>query len=147
VTDTAEKERSAEGWRLFPHSADIGVEGWGPTLEAAFEQAAFALTAAVTSVPIDSQLVVEVSCKAPERETLFVEWLNAIIYEMALRRMLFGRFRVTLSDNELHGRLWGEAVDPVRHEPACEPKGATYTELNVHHDDQGTWSARCIVDV
>jgi SHS2 domain-containing protein len=147
VTDTAEKERSTQGWRLFPHSADIGVEGWGPTLEAAFEQAAFALTAAVTSERIDPQLVVEVSCEAPDQESLFVEWLDAIIYEMAVRKMLFDRFRVTLSGNELHGWLWGEAIDPARHEPACEPKGATYTELKVHHDDRGTWSARCVVDV
>ena len=147
MTDTAENKSFAQGWRLFPHSADIGVEGWGPTVEAAFEQAASALTAAVTSVPIDSQFVVDVSCKAPDRETLLVEWLNAIIYEMAVRRMLFGRFRVTLSGNELRGRLWGETVDPIRHEPACEPKGATYTELSVRVDDQGIWSARCIVDV
>jgi tRNA nucleotidyltransferase (CCA-adding enzyme) len=144
VTDT---ERASRGWRLFPHSADIGIEGWGPTLQVAFEQAALALSAAVTSAPIESQLVVDVSCKAPDREALFVEWLNTIIYEMAVRRMLFGRFRVTLSGNELRARLWGETVDPVRHEPACEPKGATYTELSVRVDDQGIWSARCIVDV
>lgn len=144
MTDT---ERAAYGWRLFPHSADIGVEGWGPTLQEAFEQAALALTAAVTSAPIESQLVVDVSCKVPDRETLFVEWLNTIIYEMAVRRMLFGRFRVALSGNELRARLWGETVDSVRHEPACEPKGATYTELSVRVDDQGIWSARCIVDV
>jgi tRNA nucleotidyltransferase (CCA-adding enzyme) len=147
VTAKAEKEHPAQGWRLFPHSADVGVEGWGPTLEAAFEQAALALTAAVTSAPIQSNFVVDVSCKAPDREILFVEWLNAIIYEMAVRRMLFGRFHVTLSDNELHGQLWGEIVDPGRHEPACEPKGATYTELRVRLDAQGTWSARCVVDV
>lgn len=147
MTAKAEKERLAQGWRLLPHSADVGVEGWGPTLEAAFEQAALALTAAVTSAPIQSKLVVDVSCKAPDREILFVEWLNAIIYEMAVRRMLFGRFHVALSGNELHGRLWGELVDPGRHEPACEPKGATYTELRVQRDGQGPWSARCVVDV
>jgi SHS2 domain-containing protein len=142
-----EKQRPDRGWLHFPHSADIGIEGWGPTLEAAFEQAALALTAAVTSTAIKDETVVEVSCRAPDREILFVEWLNAIIYEMAVRRMLFGRFRVNLTSNELHGRLWGEIVDPARHEPACEPKGATYTELSVRRGDQGAWSARCVVDV
>jgi tRNA nucleotidyltransferase (CCA-adding enzyme) len=147
VSGPAETESSDQGWRLFPHSADVGVEGWGPTLEAAFEQAALALTATVTSAPIESRLGVDVSCEAQDREVLFVEWLNAIIYEMAVRTMLFGRFRVTLSGNKLSGRLWGEPVDLARHEPACEPKGATYTELSVHRDDGGRWRARCIVDV
>jgi tRNA nucleotidyltransferase (CCA-adding enzyme) len=147
VTAKSEEECPAPGWRLLPHSADVGVEGWGPTLEAAFEQAALALTAAVTSVPIQSKIAVDISCRAPDREILFVEWLNAIIYEMAVRRMLFGRFHVTVSHNELHGQLWGELVDASRHEPACEPKGATYTELRVQRDRKGTWSARCVVDV
>ena len=147
VTAAPEKELSRQGWRLFPHSADVGIEGWGPTLETAFEQAALALTSAVTSVPIEAQVVVNVSCRARDREILFVEWLNAIIYEMAVRRMLFGQFQVTLSGDELHGRLWGEPIEPARHEPACEPKGATYTELSVHLDDKGRWWARCIVDV
>jgi tRNA nucleotidyltransferase (CCA-adding enzyme) len=147
VNRSDERERTDRGWRHFPHAADIGVEGWGPTLEAAFEQAAFALTAAITSAAINESTVVDIACSAPDRELLFVEWLNANIYEMAVRRMLFGRFEVHLDANELVGRLWGEVVDYARHEPACEPKGATYTELSVRQDEQGTWTARCVVDV
>lgn len=135
------------GWLHFPHDADVGIEGWGPTMEAAFEEAALALTAAVTSAPIQCATAVDVSCEAPDREMLFVEWLNAIVYEMAVRRMLFGQFRVHLMGNTLQGKLWGETVDPVRHEPACEPKGATYTALGVSQTDKGLWSARCVVDV
>ncbi len=33
-------------WEHFPHHADVGVRGVGPTREAAFEEAARALTAA-----------------------------------------------------------------------------------------------------
>ena len=116
-------------------------------MEAAFEEAALGLTAAVTSAPIQCATAVDVSCEAPDRELLFVEWLNAIVYEMAVRGMLFGQFRVHLMGNTLQGKLWGETVEPARHEPACEPKGATYTALNVSQNDRGTWSARCVVDV
>ena len=35
---------------------------------------------------------VAIECEAPDDELLFAEWLNAVIYEMATRRMLFGRF-------------------------------------------------------
>lgn len=134
-------------WEHFPHDADVGVRGWGRTPAIAFEQAAHALTAVITDADVSPQFEVEVKCEAPDVELLFVEWLNAIIYEMAVRKMLFGRFAVRIDDGRLEGKLWGEAVDVARHAPACEPKGATYTALRVTQDADGMWSAACIVDV
>ena len=144
---TKDRQHARCAWSHFPHAADVGIEGRGGTLAEAFEQAALALTAAVTDAKIAPEIALEVACEAPNQELLFVEWLNAIIYEMATRNMLFGRFRVRIKGNRLHGTLWGEAVDRTRHEPAAEPKGATYTALRVHKDDEGVWSARCVVDV
>ena len=134
-------------WEHFPHDADVGVRGFGASAAEAFEQAALALTAVVTQVAIEPNVRVEVNCEAPDLELLFVEWLNAIIYEMAVRKMLFSRFAVTIEGGKLTGTLWGEPVDVVRHAPACEPKGATYTALKVAADPDGIWSAACIVDV
>jgi tRNA nucleotidyltransferase (CCA-adding enzyme) len=135
------------GWEHFPHEADVGVRGFGPTLGAAFEQAALALTAVVTDSAVADTIAVKVECEAPDAELLFVEWLNAIIYEMAVRRMMFGRFAVRISGNHLSGTLRGEPVDVGRHAPACEPKGATYTALKVAQAPDGIWSAACVVDV
>ena len=134
-------------WEHFAHDADIGIRGWGRTPAEAFEQAACALTAAVTQKTVTSRLEVRVSCSAPDLELLLVEWLNAIIYEMAVRRMLFGQFAVRIENGRLHGSLWGEQVDVARHAPAAEPKGATYTALKVSRDPGGLWSATCVVDV
>ncbi len=50
----------------------------------AFGQAARALTGAVTDSLIETRLTVDVQCEAPDLELLFVEWLDAIIYEMAV---------------------------------------------------------------
>ena len=138
---------SALGWELFPHDADVGLRGWGPSLPEAFEQAALALTAVVTDSEVAAEIAVAVECEAPDIELLFVEWLNAIIYEMAVRVMVFGRFDVRIDGLRLTGTLWGEPVDVARHAPACEPKGATLTALRVARDNGGTWSAACVVDV
>jgi protein archease len=134
-------------WEHFPHSADVGIRGYGATPSEAFEQAALALTGIVTDADIEPRTLVEVVCEAPDLEVLFVEWLNAIIYEMSVRNMIFGRFKVTLTDTGLRGSLWGETVDQAKHAPACEPKGATYTALRVAQEPDGTWSAACIIDV
>jgi len=134
-------------WEHFPHAADVGVRGFGKTAAEAFEQAALALTAVVTTAEVRPAVSVNVECEAPDVELLFVEWLNAIIYEMAVRRMLFSRFAATIEGMRLQGTLWGEPVDVARHTPACEPKGATYTALRVSKDESGVWTASCIVDV
>ena len=138
---------AAARWEHFPHDADVGVRGFGATAAEAFEQGAQALTAVVTRSEITPKTRVEVSCEAPDLELLFVEWLNAIIYEMAVRGMLFGRSAVRIEGVRLTGTLWGELVDVERHAPATEPKGATYTALKVAADKDGIWSAACVVDV
>ena len=135
-------------WEHFPHEADIGLRGLGPTREAAFEQAATALTAVLTEpASVEPRERVELRCEAPDDELLLAEWLNALVFEMATRRMLFARFAVRIEGRRLVGEAWGEALDRARHEPAAEVKGATYTELKVERRCDGGWVAQCVVDV
>ena len=147
ISDSALPAGQKGEWEHFPHDADVGLRGWGATPAEALEQAAYALTAVVTHAKVEPKISVRVTCEAPDLELLLVEWLNAIIYEMAVRNMLFGRFSVRIENDRLEGTLWGEPVDVERHAPACEPKGATYTALKVTRDADGRWSAACIVDV
>lgn len=142
-----EPGRTLAGWEQFPHDADIGIRGWGRTVAEAFEQAARAMTSAVTEARIEPRSAVTVQCEAPELELLFVEWLNAVIYEMAVRDMIFAEFVVRIDGCELRGTLEGEPLDVQRHAPVCEPKGATYTALEVAQSPDGLWSAACVIDV
>jgi protein archease len=150
VADKAVAEKQVvsreAAWEHFPHDADVGVRGFGATAAEAFAQAALALTAVVTGANVRPLVPVEIKCQAPDLELLFVDWLNAVIYEMAVRRMLFGRFDVRIDGTALMATLWGEPVDVARHAPACEPKGATYTALRVAQEG-AVWSASCVVDV
>lgn len=135
-------------WEHFSHQADIGVRGLADTQAAAFEQTALALTAVVTNPEqvIDRDKV-EIACQAPDIELLLVDWLNALIYEMAIRSMLFSKFEVQIEGVHLKASAWGETVDRARHQPAVEVKGATYTELWVGQDAEGRWVAQCVIDV
>jgi tRNA nucleotidyltransferase (CCA-adding enzyme) len=135
-------------WSHFHHDADIGVRGCGPTLEAAFEQTAVALTGVMTDPGlVRDTTAVDIYCEAPDAELLLVDWLNALVYEAATRAMLFARFRVSLHNGRLDAVAWGEPVDVARHQPAAEVKGATYTALAVRRQDPDTWCAQCVVDV
>ncbi len=134
-------------WQHFEHEADIGVRGYGPSLAEAFAQTACAMTAVVSEPSlIQPQQMIGIECQEADRELLLVDWLNALIYQMSTRKMLFSRFEVELELPYLRARAWGEAVDVKRHHPAVEIKGATYTELSIYQQDD-EWIAQCVVDV
>ncbi len=135
-------------WEHFSHGADTGVRGFGDSVEQAFEQAALALSAVVADIStIRERENVDIRCDAPDLELLLVSWLNAIIYEMAVRKMVFSKFRVAISGLSLTASLSGESADPQRHQLTVEAKGATVTALRVGRDPNGQWVAQCVVDV
>jgi protein archease len=142
-----DKDRSMP-WEHFSHQADMGIRGRGASKEQAFEQAAMALTAVITEPEkVHPSVNITVEREDPDDELLFAEWINALVYEMATRHMLFSRFRVTLIGHTLVGEAWGEPVDIRKHQPAVEVKGATYTALQVWQESGGEWLAQCVVDV
>jgi SHS2 domain-containing protein len=139
--------KSMGSWSHFSHEADIGLCGEGATVEEAFVMTAMALTAAVTQPDkVRAQQTIALHCESPDLDYLLLDWLNAIIYEMAVRKMLFSGFQLSIAASTLTARISGEPVDRARHEPAVEPKGATLTELSVRCVD-GHWKARCVIDV
>ncbi|MGZ8195747.1 MAG: archease [Methylosarcina sp.] len=135
-------------WEHFDHDADIGIRGIAPTLAEAFEQAAIALTAVVTDPErVMVSETIPIHCENSDPEMLFLDWINELIYQMASRRLLFGRYQVTINNGELTATASGEAVNVAEHQPAVEIKGATFTELRVYQNPDGLWVVQCIVDV
>lgn len=135
-------------WEHFSHGADIGIRGYGSTPASAFEQAALAMTAVVTDIGlVRSEATIEIEAEAPDLDILFLDWINALVFEMAERRMLFGAFEVAIEGQRLKAKAWGEEVSRDRHAPSVEVKGATFTELAVVEDKPGLWRAQCVIDV
>ena len=134
-------------WEHFEHQADIGVRGVSDTLAGAFEQAALAMSAIITEVSlIEARDKISIICEEADQELLFADWLNALIFEMSTRNMLFSQFEVSVNDGHLKASVWGEPIDVKRHQPTVEIKGATYTELAVYKSEN-QWIAQCVVDV
>ena len=139
---------NSKPWTHFPHQGDVGIRGYGASVSEAFENAARAMTSVVTPIAsLSANEACRIRCQAPNLEILFVDWLNAIIYEMATRQMLFRDFHVDIQGGALSAEAYGDQVDVRQHEPAVELKGATMTELKVGRGKDGRWVAQCVVDV
>ncbi len=134
-------------YETFEHEADIGIRGFGKSVEEAFSNAAAALYSVMVRVDaVEPREKKEVTAEAADRELLFVEWLNALLALSDIERMVFSKFEVTITGTSLTGTAWGEKLDRVRHEPRVEVKGATYHMLRVVKEHE-VFLAQCVVDV
>ena len=134
-------------YETFEHEADIGIRGFGNSMEEAFENTAIALYSVmvnISRISPNKKRIVTVS--APDHELLLVEWLNALLSISDVERMVFEKFEVKIKDTTLIGTAWGEGLDQARHEPKVEVKGATYHMLSVKQQDF-RYVAQCVVDV
>ncbi|MBI5756822.1 MAG: archease [Nitrospirae bacterium] len=134
-------------YETFEHRADVGIRGYGKTMEEAFENGAKAMFSVMADIdevkPIDRE---DVSCNAPDTDMLFVEWLNSLLSLSHLTGKLFCNFKVKIGDNRMTGSAWGERLDSERHHVMTEVKAATYSMLKVSREDD-VYVAQCIVDV
>lgn len=135
-------------WEHFHHLADIGIRGTGDSPPEAFAEGAMAMSAVICNpATVEPVEVVEIECTGQELDYLFFDWINALIYEMDVRKMLFSRFEVNIENDTLTGKAWGEVIDEDKHEIAVGIKAATFMELKVFQNDQRQWIAQCVVDV
>ena len=136
----------------FEHGADIGVRGRGRTAGEAFEGAARALFLLLAEdlAGIGAEAEQPVACEGGTLEELLVVFLNELIFFAESRSLVFGSFEVKIEKASefyrLTGRARGEPFSPDRHTFTVQPKGATFTELEVSQRD-GEWVAQCVVDV
>jgi SHS2 domain-containing protein len=136
-----------KNWEHYSHTADMGIRGFGDNIGEAFAAAALAMVAiSVEPKKIRQKQKVEIVCEEKENELLLIAWLNSVIYEMATRKMLFSKFKVSIKDGKLTGKAWGEKLDLKRHKPVVEIKGTTYSDLKVVQK-KAKWTAQCIVDI
>jgi len=135
-------------YETFEHTADLGLRVRAADLDALFADAARGLfsiiIANLASVRPAESVQIEIAGDAPE--LLLFDWLNELLYLYEVRRLLLGRFEVSVGETGLKATAYGEPIDPTRHVLDHEVKAITYHGLKVERQDGG-WLAEVIVDI
>lgn len=134
--------------RLLEHTADMGIEARGETLEELFAQAAYGLLEIIAGAPQAlSRVEKSVTVEGGDTEELLVNWLNEILYLFEIKKFFPLDFEIEeVRGNHLLARVRGEPFDPRRHPVEREVKAVTYHQLRVEKTD-GLWQARVYVDL
>jgi SHS2 domain-containing protein len=136
-------------YRIFDHTADLGVEVMGATLEELYAGAAFALFDLLTDLPaVRAGRSREIDVVGENSADLMVNFLREILYawngEGFLMKSCFVR---QVTPKRLKAVLKGEGFDPARHRILKEIKAVTYHQSSVLETPEGGWVARVVFDV
>lgn len=124
---------SETGYRLLPHTADVALQAWGPSLEDAYAAAVRGLIAVTFDVRrIRRTAERRVGVTASTSDRLLVRLLNEVLYLQDATGFLTGRARVTMTEDGLSADLRGETYSPARHRrTGPQVKAITFHDLSI----------------
>jgi SHS2 domain-containing protein len=137
-----------ERYKVFDHTADLGLEIYGKTVKELFANAAFAVFDIITDLN---------SVKATEERTIIVEgegwedllvnYLREVLYMFNGEGLLLKEYSIIEIDPQhLEGRVSGEFFNPSKHRINKEIKAVTYHQVTVRETPE-MWTVRVILDV
>ncbi len=127
-----------EPYNTFEHTADVGIEARGATLEEAFANAARGMFSVIVDgsdiAAVDKR---ELSLEATEDdEQLLVDWLSELLYIHDVEGLVFDCFDVSI-DGGLEATAWGEPYSRETHGYGSEIKAVTYHLLDIKRTKKG----------
>ena len=128
---------SPSGFATFEHTADIGLEAWGPTFADALTAAGLGLQSLIVPegrIRPDHQH--RMTVQADDPGALVVAWLNELLFAFDVESLVFASFDLCeRGGSRLDVIGHGEPVDLARHRLGTAIKAATYHELDVQISD------------
>jgi SHS2 domain-containing protein len=137
-------------YRLFDHTADLGIEFFGKDAVALFTHAGRALFEVMVSRPGHPAQALhhyEFFLQGEDWSDLMVNWLRELLFLFSGNRQLLHQLRITsLSPTELRAEVTTDDFLPERHRIEQDIKAVTYHQAAVTQNEKG-WQARVVLDV
>jgi SHS2 domain-containing protein len=120
-------------YRLLEHTADIGINVWGDSLEDLFEHAAGAMYSLITDINTVRPLMsLAIDMQASDKDELLRNWLSELLYYFHAKEILLSGFAIeSLSETGICSFASGEKFDQSRHVLKHELKAVTFHNLHI----------------
>ena len=135
-------------YRIFDHTADLGLEVYGTDERDLFRNAALALFDILTNRGrVRGRDKREIAVEGADREELLVNFLREALSLYNSEGWLMKECAIReLDDRRLRAAVTGEPFDRGRHTMNREIKAVTYHQAQLHGTVRG-WIGRVICDV
>lgn len=143
-------------YKLIEHTADIGIEVVGKSLQEIFIGAAKGVVDLIAEgrrveAPVrrgaKDKVARHILLKANIKEQLLVKWLEELLYLFETRRLVPVKFKVrSLSDKKIDAEIISIPFDFEIHRPRYQIKAVTYHDLSIE-EEKGRFKTRIIFDI
>ncbi len=143
------KDRAGSSpYRIFDHTADLGVEIYGINEKELFCNAAFAIFDIMTDVNlVRAKQEKRIFVEGGDLEELLVNFLREILYMYNGEGLLLKECAISeMDDFHIKGTARGEPFSRERHHIDIEIKAVTYHKVEIKKTS-GRWVGRVIFDV
>ncbi|NJF24590.1 archease [Thermococcus sp. Bubb.Bath] len=139
-------------WEHYEHTADIGVRGFGSTLEEAFEAVALGLFDVMVDVgKVEPRECRGVEAEEEDLEALLYSFLEELLVLHDMEGLVFGDVKVSIEKTKdgykLKAKACGEPLNLEKHNPKEEVKAITYHEMEIKRLPDGRWMAQFVPDL
>jgi SHS2 domain-containing protein len=126
-------------YRLFGHTADMGITVWGDNLKDLFIHAACAMYDLVADIStIRPAISFPVHARALDIDELLKNWLSELLYYFHVKNLLLSGFSIdVLNDTDIISMVSGEKTDRSRHVLKREIKAVTFHNLHIMQTKAG----------
>jgi len=135
-------------YRVFDHTADLGVEIYGKTVEELFVNAAFAIFDLMTDLQdVKITEVRAIVTEGADWEDLLINYLREVLYLFNGEGLILSDYAIAeINSRHLMGEVRGEPFEPGRHRVKTEIKAVTYHQALIRENGEG-WVGRVVFDV
>ena len=133
-------------YKYIEHTADLGIEVIGATLEDLFINIGRAIFETQIIGSIEKQKEITLSLAAESIEDLFIDWCRELLYHFSVHGFIPKEYDLALNKMCLKARISGDVFDEKRHKTKLEIKNPTYHNLQIKKTNAG-YQATIIFDV
>jgi SHS2 domain-containing protein len=137
-----------DGYELFDHTADVGIQAWGVSLAQLLEQVSRGLYSVIADFRTSGKAIpVQWQLEGEDQAELLHDYLSELLFLFEEEgRILLEPQVQEFSEKRLIVEGQAEAVNEANTNYHHEIKAITYHELDLHKTSDG-YQARIIVDI
>jgi len=133
-------------YKYINHTADLGIEVYGKTLNELFINIGKAIFETQVSGKIEAKKEITIEIKQESHEDLFIDWCRELLYEFSVHGFIPKKYEISIHNNSLTGHLCGDIFDAKRHKMRLEIKNPTYHDFQLKKIKK-YYQAKIIFDV
>lgn len=133
-------------YEFLGHTSEIKFRAYGKDVEKIFENTALAISEIFSrGDKVGDKFRKEIEISGKETESLLYDFIDELIYLLDAEQFLVSRAKVKITGNELKATIFGD--DALKYPGMDSIKAATYSDMYIRQNKDGSWEAQVVVDV